>query len=117
MSSNWVVQNLENALAVWNDKLTEIWQLVTQSPQTFKGGGIWQMVVNIYGTLQAIGYALLVLFFVVGVVKTCGSFAEVKRPEHAIKLFVRFALAIQSAYNVLQSPQKQQRRDTYITLL
>ena len=93
MSDNWVVQNLENALAVWNDKLTEIWQLVTQSPQTFKGGGIWRMVVNIHGTLQAIGYALLVLFFVVGVVKTCGSFAEVKRPEHAVKLFVRFALA------------------------
>ena len=29
----------------------------------------------------------------VGVVKTCGSFAEVKRPEHALKLFLRFALA------------------------
>ena len=43
--------------------------------------------------LQAIGYALLVLFFVVGVVKTCGSFAEVKKPEHALKLFIRFALA------------------------
>jgi len=93
VSDNWVVQNLENALAVWNDKLTEIWQLVTQSPQTFRGGAIWQMVVNIHGTLQAIGYALLVLFFVVGVVKTCGSFAEVKRPEHALRLFVRFALA------------------------
>lgn len=93
MSDNWVVQNLENALAVWNDKLTEIWQLVTQSPQTFRGGAIWQMVVNIHGTLQAIGYALLVLFFLVGVVKTCGSFAEAKRPEHALRLFIRFALA------------------------
>ena len=93
MSDNWVVQNLENALAVWNDKLTEIWQLVTQSPQTFRGGAIWQMVMNIHGALQAVGYALLVLFFVVGVVKTCGSFAEVKRPEHALRLFVRFALA------------------------
>lgn len=93
MSDNWVVQNLEDALAVWNDKLTEIWQLVTQSPQTFRGGAIWQMVVNIHGALQAVGYALLVLFFVVGVVKTCGSFAEVKRPEHALRLFIRFALA------------------------
>ena len=37
--------------------------------------------------------ALLVLFFVVGVVKTCGSFAELKKPEHALKLFIRFALA------------------------
>ena len=93
MSENWVVQSLEDALTVWNDKLTEIWQLVTQSPQTFRGGEIWQMVVNIHGTLQAIGYALLVLFFLVGVVKTCGSFAEVKRPEHALRLFIRFALA------------------------
>ncbi len=93
MSENWVVQSLEDALTVWNDKLTEIWQLVTQSPQIFRGGEIWQMVVNIHGTLQAIGYALLVLFFLVGVVKTCGSFAEVKRPEHALRLFIRFALA------------------------
>lgn len=93
MSDNWVVQNLENALDVWNDKLSEIWRLVAQSPQDFKGGEIWNVVVGIHGTLQAIGYALLVLFFVIGVVKTCGSFAEVKKPEHAVKLFVRFALA------------------------
>ena len=49
MSDNWIVQNLENALKTWNDKLSEIWQLITQ----------------------------LVLFFVIGVMKTCGSFADV----------------------------------------
>jgi len=93
LSDNWVVQNLQNALEVWNDKLSEIWSLITQSPQEFKGGAIWNVVVNINGALQAIGYALLVLFFVIGMVKTCGSFTEVKKPEHALKLFVRFALA------------------------
>ncbi len=93
MSDNWIVQNLENVLEVWNDKLSEIWQLITQSPQTFKGGSIWSIICSIHGALQAIGYALLVLFFVVGVVKTCGSFAELKKPEHAVKLFVRFAIA------------------------
>lgn len=93
MSDNWIVQNLENALEVWNDKLSEIWQLITQSPQTFKGGSIWSIICSIHGALQTIGYALLVLFFVVGVVKTCGSFAELKKPEHAVKLFVRFAIA------------------------
>ena len=93
MDINWVVQNLENALEVWNDKLSEIWQLITQSPQTFKGGSIWSIICSIHGALQAIGYALLVLFFVVGVVKTCGSFADLKKPEHAVKLFVRFAIA------------------------
>ena len=93
MSDNWVVQNLENALETWNNKLNEIWSLLTQSPQNFKGGSIWTTIVNINGALQAIGLALLVLFFVVGMVKTCGSFAEVKKPEHALKLFVRFAIA------------------------
>lgn len=93
MSDNWVVQNLENALKTWNEKLAEIWQLITQSPEQFKGGSIWKAILDIHGAVQAIGLALLVLFFVVGVMKTCGSFAEVKKPEHAVKLFVRFALA------------------------
>ena len=93
MSDNWVVQNLQNALETWNEKFAEIWNLLTQSPEAFKGGVIWNVIVNIHGALQAIGYALLVLFFVIGVVKTCGSFAEVKKPEHALKLFIRFAIA------------------------
>lgn len=93
MSDNWIVRNIENALEMWSEKLAEIWQLLTQSPQNFKGGSIWTVMQSVHGALQAIGYALLVLFFVVGVVKTCGSFAEVKKPEHAVKLFVRFAIA------------------------
>ena len=93
MSDNWIVQNLENALETWNEKLAEIWQLISTSPESFKGGGVWNVIVNINDGLKAVGYALLVLFFVVGVVKTCGSFAELKKPEHAVKLFVRFAIA------------------------
>ena len=93
MSDNWVVQNLENALNTWNEKLAEIWQLITQSPEKFKGGAIWGVIQNIHGALQAVGLALLVLFFVVGVMRTCGSLAETKRLEMALKLFIRFALA------------------------
>lgn len=93
MSDNWIVQNLENALETWNDKLSEIWALITMTPQSFRGGKIWNVIVDINGAVQSIGLALLVLFFVAGVVKTCGSFTDVKKPEHAMKLFVRFALA------------------------
>jgi len=92
MSGNWVVQNLQNALNTWNTKLAEIWSLITQTPETFKGGAIWNVIKNVYGGMQAIGLALLVLFFVVGVMKTCGSLTEVKKPEHALKLFIRFAI-------------------------
>lgn len=93
MSDNWVVQNLVNALNTWNEKLAEIWQLITMSPQDFKGGNIWNVMLGVHGAVKAIGIALLVLFFVMGVMKTCGSFAEVKRPEQALKLFIRFAIA------------------------
>lgn len=93
MGESWIVSNLNAALSTWNDKLAEIWSLLTESPQTFKGGQVWGVMTGIHSALQAIGYGLLVLFFAVGVMKTCGSFVEVKKPEHALKLFVRFVLA------------------------
>lgn len=92
-SDNWVVQNLQNALETWNGKLGEIWSLITQTPETFKGGSIWSVIKTIHGSIQAIGLALVVLFFIVGVVRTCTNFNEVKRPENALKLFIRFGIA------------------------
>lgn len=93
MSDNWVVQNLQNALNTWNSKQSEIWTIVMQSPEEFKNGEIWEVILNIHGAVQAIALALLVIFFLVGVMKTCGSIAEVKKPEQAFKLFIRFAIA------------------------
>ena len=93
MSDNWVVQHLINTLNNWNDKLAEVWKLLTMSPESFKGGGIWRVILTINGSLQAIGLALLVLFFLSGVVKTSANLGEIKRPEHALKLFMRFAIA------------------------
>ncbi len=67
VSDNWIVANLENAFGTWNNKMTEIWSLITTSPQTFKGGAIWNIVTTINGGLQAIGYALLILFFAMSI--------------------------------------------------
>ena len=92
-SGNWIVDNLNSALNTWNDKLAEIWTLVSTSPENFKGGGIWRVILDINDGLKAVGYALLVLFFVMGIVKTCGSFTEMKKPEQVFKCFIRFVLA------------------------
>ena len=92
-ASNWIIDNLENSLQTWNDKLGEIWQLITQTPQSFKGGQIWSAILHINNAVKAIALALLVLFFVMGVVKTCSSLTDVKKPEHALKLFFRFAIS------------------------
>jgi hypothetical protein len=92
-SGNWIVDNINSALNTWNDKLAEIWTLVSTSPENFKGGGIWDVILNINDGLKAVGYALLVLFFVMGIVKTCGSFAEMRKPEQVFKCFIRFVFA------------------------
>lgn len=92
-SGSWIVDNLNSALTTWNNKLAELWTLIGTSPESFKGGGVWEVIQNINGALQAVGYGLLVLFFAAGVVKTCGSFAELKKPEMAFRCFVRFVLA------------------------
>ena len=59
MDDNWIVENLEGAFATWNSKLTEIWSLVSETPQHFKNGAIWAVCQNINTALQAIGYGLL----------------------------------------------------------
>lgn len=92
-SGNWIVDNLNSALTTWNGRLSEIWQLLSTSPQDFRGGGVWAVMLDINDALKATGYALLVLFFLMGVVKTCGSFTELKKPELVFKCFVRFVLA------------------------
>ena len=56
MSDNWIVQNLNSALSTWSEKMAELWTLLTENPATFKGGGIWRIMVNINDALKAIAY-------------------------------------------------------------
>ena len=74
-------------------KLAELWQLITQTPESFKGGQIWGVIVNINSALVGIGYGLLVLFFAIGVFSSAASFRELQRPEFALRHFIRFVLA------------------------
>ena len=93
MSDNWIVGNLQSAFHTWNDKLAEIWALITTTPQEFRGGGIWTAIVNINDGLQAVGYGLLVLFFAMGIFQSAASFRDFQRPEFAVRHFIRFILA------------------------
>lgn len=60
----WIVDNLNNAPNTWNGKLAEIWQLLTQSPQTFKGGGVWAV-------WSYVGELVFNLLILVGAIKGC----------------------------------------------
>jgi len=91
INDNWVVKNLENSIGTWNEKLSELWLLITQTPETFKGGQIWSVILNIHSALVGIGYGLLVLFFAMGIFQSAASFRELQRPEFALRHFIRFA--------------------------
>ena len=93
ISDNWIVNILENALTDWNGKLSEIWTLLTQTPQSFKGGDIWTVITGIHTAMVGIGYGLLVLFFAMGVFQSAASFRDFQRPEFALRHFIRFMLA------------------------
>ena len=93
MNGGWIIENLQNALDTWNGKLAEIWQLMTLSPSEFRDGAVWAVITSIHESLKAIGYALIVLFFAAGAVRTGASLADTKRPEPVIRMFLRFALA------------------------
>lgn len=93
LSDNWIVGNLQSAFNTWNGKLTEIWSLVTTSPESFRGGAIWTAIVNINDALKAVAYGLLVLFFAMGIFQSAASFKDFQRPEFALRHFIRFVVA------------------------
>lgn len=90
MSDNWIVGNLQSAFETWNGKLTEIWSLITTTPETFRGGAIWGTILDINDGLKAVGYGLLVLFFAMSIFQSAASFRDFQRPEFALKHLIRF---------------------------
>jgi len=85
-----ITEALQNGLDTWNEKIFEIWNILTDSLSTFRGGGIYEIIQIINTSLIGIGIALCVLFFFLGMMKSMSSFAELKRPEIAVKMFLRF---------------------------
>lgn len=93
INDNWIINSLETAIGTWNEKLAELWSLVTQTPQEFRGGQIWSVISGIHSALVGIGYGLLVLFFAMGVFHSAASLRDLQRPEFALRHFLRFAAA------------------------
>lgn len=93
MSDNWIVSNLQSAFNTWNDKLAEIWSLLTTTPQNFRGGGVWTAITNINSALVGVGYGLLVLFFAMAVFQSAASFKDFQRPEFVLRHLIRFIAA------------------------
>ena len=84
---------LEIALDTWNTRFSEMISLITTSPSEFMDGQIYEKVKGVEEALCAVSYSLLTLFFLIGVFSVTVSFESLKRPESALRLFVRFSCA------------------------
>lgn len=93
MNDNWLIESLKWTFEFWNNKQTEIWQLVITTPEEFKGGDIWRLALTLNDGLKAIGYGLLVLFFALSICKSTINFRDLRRPEQGLRFFIRFVLA------------------------
>lgn len=93
LDENWMIESLKWTFTLWNEKQAEIWELIRLTPQEFKGGKIWTLVLTLNDALQAIGYGLLVLFFAVSICKSTIHFRDFRRPEQGLRFFLRFVLA------------------------
>ena len=93
MNDNWLIESLKWTFEFWNSKQTEIWQLVSTTPEKFKGGDIWRLALTLNDGLKAIGYGLLVLFFALSICKSTINFRDLRRPEQGLRFFIRFVLA------------------------
>lgn len=93
MNDNWLIKSLKWTFEFWNNKQTEIWQLVSTTPEEFKGGDIWRLALTLNDGLKAIGYGLLVLFFALSICKSTINFRDLRRPEQGLRFFIRFVLA------------------------
>jgi hypothetical protein len=89
----WIIDILQNALDAWNEKLAQVFNILTSSPQSFGGGTIYSVIQDINGAMQSIGLGLLVIFMLVGIVKKSTNYEDMRRPEQILKLFLQFAIA------------------------
>lgn len=93
MNDNWLIESLKWTFEFWNNKQTEIWQLISTTPEEFKGGDIWRLALTLNDGLKAIGYGLLVLFFALSICKSTINFRDLRRPEQGLRFFIRLVLA------------------------
>ena len=97
-----IINSLQSALSIWNEKLGELFSMLTTTPEEFRGGAIWAIILKVFDSMSAVGLALVTLCWFAGVIKTVGTFTELKRPEVAVKVIVRLILAQYVVTNALE---------------
>ena len=77
----------------WNNQVGLIFDLLGQSPTTFKGGGPWAIVERVEPIFVAVGCSLVVLFFVMGFCAESINIRDEMRFENILRMLMRLGIA------------------------
>jgi hypothetical protein len=80
-------------LEFWDSIIGTVTGVLTASPDA-QFPAAWNIIQNINAAFQSLGYGLLALFFVMGLLKSAVTFEEFKRPETFIRHIVQLILAM-----------------------
>lgn len=88
-----ILDLLNVIFAFWNNQISLVFELLGQSPTTFKGGGPWGIIAGIEPVFVAVGSSLVVLFFVIGFCSESIDIREEMRFEVILRILIRLGLA------------------------
>jgi hypothetical protein len=88
-----ILDLLQTVVDFWNDKVSLVFELLGQSPVSFKNGGPWAVVANLEPIFVAVGSSLVVLFFVIGFCSESIDVKEEVRFETILRMLMRIGIA------------------------
>ena len=88
-----ILDLLSMVFGFWNSEVDILFELLGQSPTSFKDGGPWQKIEAINPIFVAIGSSLVVLFFVIGFCSESVDVKEEMRLERILQLLMRLGIA------------------------
>ena len=86
-----ILSLLEVVFGFWNGQVNMVFELLGQSPVSFKNGGPWAVVANLEPIFVAVGSSLVVLFFVIGFCSESIDVKEEVRFETILSDFVKIS--------------------------
>ena len=93
VADSWMYDLLQTVFYFWSNCCEKIWHFLTTPASEFHEGVVWDVMASINDGIKFIAYALLVTFFMMGVIRELTNFTEVKRLETLFKMLFRYIFA------------------------
>lgn len=94
ITTNMTVDFLQKVIETWNSYYSKTTGLLTKNP-AHMFNGVWSnVVIEAENTTKAVGMALLVCFFFIGLARSYVDLQELRRPEKIFGIFLRYALSV-----------------------